>query len=385
MKKIIIILFLSFTSIGIYSQDNLIEQLKTEYQLGQFDKIISENFEKASTYPAKAIYYVAMAYYMKENDNNCIKYMDLSIEKDDTNSDSHYIKGMTLNYMGKFEQSILSFNKAIELNPNNSNYYSGLADNYLNQMKLEKALEYYKRATKTKKVIDRPFVMIPQIYAELNQPDNALKHFYIAKDKISKNTNSYITILYNIGISERLKKNYIKAEIVLKELIEIAPTDFNSYSNLIQVYYGKKEYHKAKPYIKKLYEAYDKGILEGTIKEMFCFDQFEWNDKSIRVFERYAVKEGDLYYKHLFYIVNGKGEIEYRIQTENFPFAAEFDSPKYAVGMDKNGMHYTYGFIKENFKYDDLKSVVIQILNKEIEPTSSSTSATNYNRTKKEK
>jgi len=138
------------------------------------------------------------------------------------------------------------------LDSNNSNYFSGLGDSYISQKKYEKALSTYITATKKNEPIDRPFTMIPQIYAELNQPDKALEAFYKSKETISKESDSYINALYNVGLYEFLNKDYDKSEIAFKELIELAPNDYNSYAKLIQVYYGKKEYGKAKPFKEKL-------------------------------------------------------------------------------------------------------------------------------------
>ena len=198
MKKVIFTMLISFSSLMVYSQEDLTKSIKVQYENEQYDQIISDHSHKVKDYPAKAIYYVGMAYYMKADDNNCLKLMDLSIKKDETDADVFFIKGMTYNYMGKFDNAIKSFNKAIQLDSTNSNYFSGLGDSYVSQEKYEKALSFYITATKKKDPIDRPFTMIPQIYAELNQPEKALESFYKSKETISKKSDSYINALYNI-------------------------------------------------------------------------------------------------------------------------------------------------------------------------------------------
>lgn len=373
MKKILLILTIGFLSLSNYAQEQITTELKKAYEEEKYNLIISEHSEKVEEYSAKAIYYVGMAYYMKADDNKVLKLMDLSIKKDNTNPDAYFIKGMTLNYMGQFEKAIEYFNKAIELDSRNPNYFSGLGDSYISQEKYEKALSAYLTATEKNEPIDRPFTMIPQIYAELNQPDKALQTFYKAKQTISKESDSYINVLYNIGLYEFMNKNYDKSEIAYKELIELATNDYHSYAKLIQVYYRKKEYDKAKPLKEKLYQAYEQGKLTGNLKSMFCFDQFEWNGKLILAYERFAVKEGELYYKHIFYVPNENGETDFTIQTENSPVSVVLGGPKYILGMDKDGTHSTfrYGF-EEDFNYEDLKNTVILVLDEKIKAGASS-------------
>ena len=372
MKKSLI-LFIGLINICVSAQDSLTISYKVMYDTRQYDRIIESYKQNKNEVTAKSLYYVGMAYYMKEDDNNCLKFMDLSIGKDDSDPDAHYIKGKTLSYLSKFEKSLVSYKKAIALYPESSHYYSGIGDSYYNLNKLDKSLMAYKKATEQEDAIDRPFTMIPQIYAAKNDSLNALKWFYISKNKISKSTESYITALYNIGLYEFFKNNYDQAETHFVELIKLKPTDYHSYAKLIQTYYGKKEYDKAEPFRKKLYQAYHNGLLEGNLKNMFCFDQFEWNNKSIQVYERFHEEKGKLYYKHLFYVLNENGQIEDRIQTENSPMSLAMGGPKYAIGMDKNGTHSTFTFINEDFKYEDLKEIVIKILEKRMKATSSST------------
>lgn len=374
MKKILLTLTICFFSLSNYAQENITSELEKVYGEEKYDLIISEHSDKVNDYPAKAVYYVAMAYYMKENDNKVLELMDLSIQKDKTDPDAYFIKGMTFNYMGQFDKAVESFNKAIELDSTNSNYFSGLGDSYVSQEKYKDALTAYTTATEKNEPIDRPFTMIPQIYAELNQPEKALEAFYISKQTISKESDSYINALYNIGLYEFLNKEFKKSEIAFKELIELVPNDYHSISKLVQVYYGQKEYGKANPLKEKLYQAYSQGTLKDNLKDQFCFDQFDWEDKYIFAFERFAEKEGKLYYKHIFHVTNKvSGKTEFTIQTENSPISVELGGPKYVLGMDKNGTHSTfrYGF-DEDFNYEDLKKTVILVLEEKIKAGASS-------------
>ncbi|MEM7374308.1 MAG: tetratricopeptide repeat protein [Bacteroidota bacterium] len=386
MKNIFILTVLSlFCSLAL-AQDDLILQLKSDYELENYEQILQEHADSLDAYPAKAIYYVAIAYYMKGEDKKSLETMNLSIQKDASDPDAHFMKGMTLNYLGEFDPAILCFKQAIELDSSNTHYYSGLGDAYLNQEKYELALEAYIASTQRENPLDRPFSLIPQIYHSLHQSDKALEAAYFAKEHMSQSSDSYLLVLYNIGLFEYLNQQYDKSELALSELIEWVPDDFQAHAKLIQAYYGQQQYDKAEPHRKALYDAYEKGLLPDNLKEMFCFDQFQWEDKSIRVFERFEEKEGELYYKHLFYVLDEKGEIETRIQTENSPISVELGGPKYAIGMNTGASHSTFGFIQEDFEYENLKAIVIQILNKEIGAAASSTfSRANEGKKKKKK
>ncbi len=364
-KRLLTFLF-AITSIYSFSQKDIIEELKELHEQEKYDIIIRQHSSKAQEYPALAIYQIGLAYYMKADDNSCLKYMNLSIKKDNTNADPHYIKGMTYNYMGQFNNALKSFTKAIQLNPKNSNYYSGIGDSYFSLDNLEEALVNYETATKLENPTDRPYIMIPQIYARKNLKEKALKSFYTAREKISKETNSYGTVLYNIGLYELLVKNYEKAELVFKEMIILNPNDFQTYTKLIQIYYGKKEYEKAIPYRQKLYKAHKNQKLKDHLEDMFCFDQFDWNGRLVQAFERYEEGTSKLYYKHIFYVYKND-TLEYKLQTENSPVSIELGGPKYIIGMDKDRAHRNFGIgIDENFEYEDLKKTIIYILENKL-------------------
>lgn len=369
MKNLLTTFILTLCSLTISAQDNTTAELKALSDKNEYDKAIEQYASKSKDLSAKSLYYVGLAYYMKEDDNNCIKFMNLSIDKDSKDPAPFYIKASTLNYMQKFDEAIKNFQFAIALRADDARFYSGLGDSYYNLEKLDLALEAYKKAAEQKDCPGRSYSLIGKIYADTKNNDKALEAFYVAKSKISKESDSYINVLFNIGLFESLKGNYDQAEPAFLEIIQLDPSDYHSYAKLIQVYYHRKEFDKAKPYKDKLYEAHKKGLLKNNLKDMFCFDQFEWNGKLIQAYERYEEGSNDIYNKHVFYVQNQDNKIEYRIQTEYSPIVVELGGPKYMLCMTKGDTHSTFdiGF-NDNFKYDDLKKSVIDILENKVKP-----------------
>jgi tetratricopeptide (TPR) repeat protein len=350
----------------IFAQDAVTDALKALSDSKQYDKIIEQYASKSNDYSAKSLYYIGFAYFIKEDDGNCIKFMDLAISKDPKDPAPHYIKGATLNYMGNYNEAIKCFRTAIKIKPDDADYYSGLGDSYYQLKKYDLALENYKKATEQHQCPDRPYSMIAQIYSDLKQNDKALEAFYTAKAKIAKKSEAYIRALFNIGLFESLRGNYDKAEPAFVELLQLKPTDYHSYAKLIQIYYHRKAYDQAKPYKDKLYEAHKNGLLKDNLKDMFCFDQFKWEDKLIQAYERFEEgNKNDIYYKHLFYVVNPDGKTEFRVQTEFSPISIELGGPKYLLCANKGGIHYNSGIgFNDDLKYDNLKAEVIKLFEK---------------------
>ena len=370
IKNILATLILTISSLTIFAQDKVTGELKTLSDDKQFDKIIEQHASKSKDYSAKSLYYIGLAYYMKEDDNNCIKFMNLSIDKNSKDPAPFYIKASTLNYMQKYDDAIKSFQSAINLKSDDPEFYSGLGDSYYNLEKLDLALEAYKKATEQKNCPDRPYSFIAQIYSDQKNNDKALEAFYTAKSKIDSKSSSYLNAVFNIGLLESLKGKYDKAESAFVEHLQLDPADYHTYAKLIQIYYFRKEYDKAKPYKDKLYEAHKKNLLKDNLKDMFCYDQFKWNGKLIQAFERYEEGSKDIYNKHLFYVVNQDDKIEYRIQTEFSPISVEQGGSKYLLCRTKGDTHSTFNIgFNDNFKYDDLKKSVIDILEEKVKPT----------------
>lgn len=111
---------LTFCSLTIFAQDNTTTELKALSDNKQYDKVIEQYASKSKDLSAKSLYYVGFAYYMKEDDNNCIKFMNLSIDKDAKDPAPFYIKASTLNYMKNYDEAVKGFQSAIALKPDDA-------------------------------------------------------------------------------------------------------------------------------------------------------------------------------------------------------------------------------------------------------------------------
>ena len=373
IRKIVITLLVAL-GLTANAQDATAEEIKALNDKAEYDKVIEKYGAVSQGLSAKSLYYIGFAWYMKENDKKSLEYMDLSIAKDPKDAAAHYIKGSTLVYMGKFEDAIPEFETAITIDPSEGDNNVGLGDAFYNLKKYDQAIAAYKKATELDSPPNRAYSMLAQCYSDLKQNEKALEAYYLARDKISKGSNSYLNALFNIGQLEIRRGDYDKAEPAFVELLQLDPEDYHSYAKLIQVFYHRREYDKAKPSRNKLYEAYKSGKLHGTIKEMFCFDQFKWKDKNIQAWERY--EQGDketIYAKHIFYVLGPDDKIEYKIQTEYSPISAEQNGPKYLLCMVKDRLHSTFSLgFNDEFNYDDMKAAVIQVLEGKLKPSASS-------------
>ncbi|MFA7274230.1 MAG: tetratricopeptide repeat protein [Crocinitomicaceae bacterium] len=365
MLKIYAALFLLLiSSIGM-AQITMTQAIQTKYEAEQYSEIITEFGRQADTLPAKAIYYIGMAYRMKGDDMNCLRYMILSINKDNRDPEPFYTKAMTFNYFNQFSSAVPDFEQAIQLDPSPSKYFAGLGDAYFGMNKYDEALKAYQTATTKENPIVWPYKMIPKVYLKMHQSDKALEAYYVAKTKFSKTSDAYQNVLLNIGELENLGGHYDQAIVALNELRRLKPTNYEAIPLLIQSYYGKKEYESAIPYRKMLHDAREKNFLEGSLKNSFCFDQFVYNGHTILAFESYDEGSKVPYYKHLFQVLNANGTIEYQIQTEFSPQSVAVGGTKYLLSLDKNETHTTFqiGF-DDGFDYNDLKKAVIGVIEK---------------------
>lgn len=373
MKKLITIL-LTIIAASVYAQIDLASNFKQLYEAEKFDEIIKYKPKKNEELSAKALYYKGMAYYMKSEDKDANKYLDLAIKKGPVDFDMFYYKGKLLFFADNFTESLPYFDKAIELLPREPDFYAGKGEAYYALDNADSALVYFNKAAKFQGCKPRVFLLMGELYQEIDDVESALKAYTTALGIITEEHESYQNCLFNVGLMQQLTERYAEAKVTFEKHIELFPTDFHAMSKLVQTYYALSEFEKAIPYKEKLYAAHQSNKLPEELKEMFCFDQFIWNGKRVMAFENFDEPDEIMFVKHHFYVLDENGPTEFRIDSES-SYAIRMNGPasKYVLCLVKGKAHFTYWqfLFNDNYNYADLKNNVLDILNQKVQPSAS--------------
>ncbi len=126
-----------------------------------------------------ANYEIAYSYMLAKDYENSIKYSDIVIKLDQQNAVSAYItKGSSLDYLGKTEESIKLFEKAIKKYGDNYLLYYNLGYDYYSLNNKEKAEKALINAIQTKSNHTSSHLLLAQLMANQNKNVQSLLGLY---------------------------------------------------------------------------------------------------------------------------------------------------------------------------------------------------------------
>lgn len=143
---------------------------------------------------------------------------------------------------GQIKEAILQYNKAIELDQNNSAIYTGLGNLYYKNYEYDRAIEVLKKAIKIDRNNEKAHHYLGLVYSSKKIYDKAMMEI---KKAIEINPSNAISH-YNLGIIYDLKNLFDLAIDEYKKAIELDSSYVMAYSNLGTVYAKKGLFEKAK-------------------------------------------------------------------------------------------------------------------------------------------
>lgn len=383
--KILPLLFIFIFSSNSFSQS--IEEL---YMQRNYNEII-KFAEKPEELTAEQFYYIGYAYFQLEDDVKAIKMYDKAIEKGLETDYIHLYKGLALMYNKQYAKAKISYKKAITINPKGQKNYTELGNLFYFQNQYDSALVYFYKAREQEFELGDPYLKVPNIFHIQKKYDKALEEYKLSANLIDKETVEYLEIINSIAQLEySVYKNYENSIKYYKEIIAVAPENYDIYSSLINVYNTIEDFENADSIFNLLKAKYEAELLPEEIQKYGSIDvyDFTWNDQRLVVYKYFKKPTEILDEMYRIYLIDKEGKtIERTFMTEK-TFQLKDDSPKHILcERSKNGTHhtYSYGWNTDEINVKSLKELVLFTLNENISPSASSNFNTNKKTKKKKK
>jgi len=207
MKKIFIILsVIVLMSIGTYmckahnmldadikASDICIEEARTFIKKVEFKKAEQKLNDalKLNNNNAEAYYELGKIEARKNNNYKAVNYFTKAIQISPNEDDYYVQRGASELILLQFEAFIYDMNKAIKLNPKNTNAYIALAGIHDRFGYREKALEYYDNAIKYSEIsLDSLYIYRAGLKVRLKNYDGAITDFNKAIEIIKQGTEN---------------------------------------------------------------------------------------------------------------------------------------------------------------------------------------------------
>ena len=199
-------------------------------------------------------------------------------------------------------------------------------------------------------------------------------------------------LLYNASTAAIIVGDFQTAAPYLKQLVGLYPEEWQSRAKLIQTYQAlgdlkARDTHRALLFdLRKRGGGEDKERPEMSLarQEVYCRERLEVAGKKVMVFEHFELK-GPRALRYAFVVLDEAGEREsYRISLGSYDATnglwAELNKEKarqgrlfHLDGYFRDGSHATYGMYHPEPSYDEVRAVVIKILEGQKNPVSTST------------
>jgi tetratricopeptide (TPR) repeat protein len=324
------------------------------------------------------LYCVGYAFFQLKNDTKAIELYDKAIAKGLDDDHIYLCKGLSLRYEKQYDKAIEIFKTAINRNPKGQKNHTELANTFYYQKKNDSALVYFYKARKLKFELGTPYLKVPDIYHVRQDFKKALEEYYISASLINKEDPIYIEILKSIGLLEyTVTKNYRKSIKAYSEVVSILPKDYNNYPKLIKAYYANEDFIKGDGLISIMKAQYEKGALPEEYQEYgsVAIDEFEWKGQKVTTYKYFKKRKETLDIIYKIYLLSKDGKsVERTLMTEKTIQTREDGAKHLLCEREKSGVHHTYPSVWSTDKIDyvSLKKSVILVLNKEMNPSYSS-------------
>ncbi|MCX8084713.1 MAG: tetratricopeptide repeat protein [Calditerrivibrio sp.] len=161
---------------------------------------------------------------------------------DDTTGQAYFYRGLAHYDLGDFPEAVSDIKRAIEINPNYSQYYFRLGMAYSRMFQHNEGIKALEKAIKMNNKNTRAKFLLGTLYFEIGEISKASEIF----KNIIKTNKSHTSAKYYYALSCYYLGKQDEAVSILKEIISINPMFVDAYIKLIDIYIRNSAFDDAK-------------------------------------------------------------------------------------------------------------------------------------------
>ena len=189
----------------------------------------------------------AIWFYKKKDYKDCLKFLDVFIEKEQNLAEAYSNRGIAYAKLNKYERAIEDFSKAIALNPDDAEAYYNRGIAYAKLNKHERAIEDYGKAIALNPNYAEAYNNRGVAYAKLNKYERAIEDY----DETIKLNPNYAAAYNNRGAAYAESNQHERAIKDYDRAIELNSNYAEAYANRGIAYSEIQRYEESARDLKK--------------------------------------------------------------------------------------------------------------------------------------
>ncbi|MBU1923706.1 MAG: tetratricopeptide repeat protein [Candidatus Omnitrophica bacterium] len=169
----------------------------------------------------------------------------LDIDKEDTQSLSHYITAIYCEDLGDIDRAIQEYRKALEADNESSLLHLNLASAFIKNNDIPSAILELKQSINLAPDTVEPHAILALVYTTQNKTDLATQEYALALKNAAKLEPKNIEIYKSLGVVYLQQRKLGEAEGIFKLIVGLAPLDVQAHFYLGSIYYDLKDYAAA--------------------------------------------------------------------------------------------------------------------------------------------
>lgn len=322
---------------------------------------------------------LGMVNFYLENDADAIVAFNKASELDKEDSGPYFFKALIARFGGDYDTAEKEFKTACKLEPNVYRNWYELGVTLSKKDNNKEAISAFEKAVSLEPEQDAKY-KLALAHMSIGQHDEA----YRLLKEITEAQPSNVDAAFNMGqLCQNLGKNEEALSSFLK-VVEENPSDWRAKSKIIQLYQATNQLKERDEHRAQLLKMRTAGNIESLSKEAFyCRDQFSVARNDVMVFEYFELT-GDRAIRYSFVVLDPKtNKKEYKISLGSYDSTnaishelGEIEEGKRLFHLDgyyPKGVHKTFGFYKGEPEYDVVRAEVLKIVSGEQKEISSMT------------